>query len=203
MADKETLLKLRTKLKRKKPTFLRQDAHKAMRVAKNWRKPRGLQSKMRLHKKGYCRSVEMGWSSPNAVRGLSREGLELVNISTMDLLLKLDPKNDKLIIKATVGLKKRLELLKKAVELGFAVHNYVSVEKFIQEKEDMLKKKKEITEKKKTERSGKRAAAKKDAEKKKKDAEKKDAEKAGEEKVDDNKKEKKEQDKVLISKKTQ
>ena len=83
------LLELRNKIKAKKPRFIRHDAHKKKRVSLNWRRPRGRQSKMRLHKKGYARGRSTGFGSPNQIRNLSRQGLtqniirkECLNIMT-------------------------------------------------------------------------------------------------------------------------
>ena len=42
MAD---LLKLRKRIKKKKPRFVRQDSHKKPKLKKKWKKPKGLQSK--------------------------------------------------------------------------------------------------------------------------------------------------------------
>ena len=47
MAETKKLLELRKKIKGKKPNFIRQDAHKHKRLARKWRKPKGIQSKMR------------------------------------------------------------------------------------------------------------------------------------------------------------
>ena len=54
-------------MKKKKPKFIRQDAHKKGRLAKKWRKPKGLQSKMRLCKKGYRKRISKGYKSPKEV----------------------------------------------------------------------------------------------------------------------------------------
>ena len=58
------LLDKRKALKKKKPVFTRQDAHKKKKVGWKWRKPKGSDSKMRVGKKGYKRSVRPGWGSP-------------------------------------------------------------------------------------------------------------------------------------------
>ena len=54
--EKKDLLEFRKKIKAKKPNFIRQDAHKKGEIKKKWRRPKGLQSKMRLHKRGYRKS---------------------------------------------------------------------------------------------------------------------------------------------------
>ena len=47
MNDIQRLLELRKRIKRKKPEFIRQDAHKKKSLESKWRKPKGLHSKMR------------------------------------------------------------------------------------------------------------------------------------------------------------
>ncbi len=83
------LLNIRNMLKKRKPVFLAQDWYKRKRIRRRWRRPRGLQSKMRLQKRGKPAVVSSGWRSPRAVRGLTRQGLQEVIIRTardLDLL---------------------------------------------------------------------------------------------------------------------
>ncbi|MBT5022109.1 hypothetical protein HOK51_10760 [Candidatus Woesearchaeota archaeon] len=207
--SKKTLLEVRNSLKKKKPNFLRQDGHKKARLSKKWVKPRGLQSKMRLKRKGYRRCVSVGWRSPVLIRGLSRDGLNLVKVSTVAEVESLNPKEDKAIICGSVGRKKRLDLIKKAIERELLIHDYKDPKKFIEETELEIKKKKEEGTKKKSDRAGKQEKDKKEAEKKKKEEEEK-AKKESEDKKSDaesleanqekKEEEKKEKDKVLISK---
>ena len=42
-------------------TFMRKDAHKKKRVARGWRKPKGRQNKMRLHRKAHPVVVKPGF----------------------------------------------------------------------------------------------------------------------------------------------
>ena len=63
-------LKLRTKLKRKKPDFLRQSVKNIKRVGHKWRKPKGNQSKLRMHKISRGFIPNTGYGSPKTVRNL-------------------------------------------------------------------------------------------------------------------------------------
>ena len=161
-------------IRKKKPNFVRQDTNKTKRLKKVWRKPKGLHSKIRLNKKGHAKSPSQGYRSPKNIR---RKKHILVHA------LK-DLENVKeVVIAKTVGKKKKLELLKKAKELGVNVLN-INIDEFVKKVEEELKKKKE---------SRKTKVAKR--EKKKKEAEKKEETKKEEKK--DEEKEKKEISKKL------
>ncbi|MFW6378841.1 MAG: eL32 family ribosomal protein, partial [Nanoarchaeota archaeon] len=119
----EKLLKTRNHLKSRKPVFTRHDSHKKKRVSPNWRRPKGRQNKVRLHRKGYVRHISTGFGSPALVRGLSRNGLKQNVITTKDQLHDLDPKTDGIIISSSLGDRKREELVDEAAEKGFTLLN--------------------------------------------------------------------------------
>ena len=188
-------LDLRKKLKSRKPSFRRQDAHKKDRLSRTgYRKPRGRQSKMRLHKRGYARVVSVGYGSPAEAKDLHPTGYMPFIINTLAELDNLDPKKEGVMISSTVGLKKKLAILQRALELKLKVLNVKDPAAFIEETEKQMKEKKakKTSEKKKRE------------EKKKKEAEKKssakESEKDDEGEVEKKAAEKKEKDKVLTRK---
>ncbi|AMM54418.1 MULTISPECIES: 50S ribosomal protein L32e [Thermococcaceae] len=127
MDEKEfkRLLRVRARLKRKKPKFLRQEwwRYPKFKNDPKWRRPKGIDSKMRLKLKGKPRSPSIGWSSPRLVRGLHPSGYEEVLVHNVKELEKLDPKRQAARIAHTVGRKKRIEILKRAEELGIKVLN--------------------------------------------------------------------------------
>jgi large subunit ribosomal protein L32e len=182
MRDKKKLLQVRKAIKGKKPEFNQQDSHKKKRVEAKWRRPRGLQSKMRHQFRGYSRSVKQGWRSPIEVRGLHPTGYETVIIHNVRELADVR-KDQAIIIASTVGNKKRLEIITKAEELKLPVLN-IKVDKFkakiAKAREDKQKEKEAKTEKKKKTIED----SLKKAEKKEKDKEK--ASKKTEEAVDAN-----------------
>jgi len=184
------LLELRKSMKRKKPSFIRQDAHKK-RLKKKWVRPRGLHSKVRLKKAGHPKKVSNGYRGPKKVRGLSKEGLIVRRICNENELASVDKEKEGIIIMGSVGLKNKISLLKKAKEKGIKVLN-LNVDDYLKRKEDDIKKK---VEKKK----GREEKRKKKKEEKK---EKKEEEKLEEKLSDDEKKEKdkKEKDKLLTKK---
>ncbi len=136
--NKELLI-LRNKLKRKKPTFVRQDSHKVKSLDPRWRSPRGQHSKMRKKLRGYRRLPSVGWSSPAEVRGLSRNGLRVsLAYNASDLAGK-----EAVIISSRVGLKKRIEMLQKAKELKLNVLNIKEPEEYIKRSQEILRERRE------------------------------------------------------------
>lgn len=202
MADIKKLLEIRKKIKDKKPVFIRQDAHKKIRVGSGWRRARGLHSKVRLCKKGYRKGISKGYKSPSLIRGFHKTGLKVITVSSLKDIDKIKDDKEGVIIKKSVGLKKKIEIVKKAVEKSIKIINVKEPAKFLSSVEEVLKKKKEEKEKKKSSKEKKKKEKEKKAEEKKKDEEKKETE--GKSKGDETdekevaeKKKKKEIDKLL------
>ena len=180
MTQINTLLELRTKIKDKKPVFIRQDYHRRKRLGRKlkWRKPKGIHSKIRHHFKGRRKMPSPGYKSPAQVAGLSRSGLKIVNVSSANDLQKIRSEAETAVISKTVGMKKRLEILKKAKELNIGILN-LNADEHIAKIENFLKSKKEAADKGKKEakKSAKEPKEQKEAEQgtdiQRKDAEKK------------------------------
>lgn len=185
------LLAKRKQIKRKKPEFTQQDAHKMNRLEKKWKRPRGIDSKMRLNLKGYKKKVQIGYGSPKLVRGLSKDGLKKVIVSSIKDLEGID-KKEGIVISKTVGDRKRKEILTKAKELSLTVLN-MDIDKKLKSIDDNMEVRKAKKKKREKKQADKKAKEKK-TEKKDKLAEKVLSE---EEKVKEDKKEK---DKVLTKK---
>jgi len=188
--EKESLLKLKKKIKAKKPNFFRQDAHKKAEIGKKWRRPRGLQSKMRLKLKGYRKSPSKGYKSPALVRGTNLTGLLPVMVYSKRDLEKIDIKKEAGIIAKTIGLRKKIELVNYAKEKGIKILNIKDFDQFLTKANERLKGRKERKEKRKEKKEKKKTAKPK----KKEDL----SEKLTEEEKKEQKK--KEQDKLLIKK---
>ncbi len=123
--DIEKLLELRKKLKSKKPDFYRHLWWKKPKFSNEpkWRKPKGTDNKMRLKKKGYPPLVEVGYRSPRLVRGLHPSGRIPVVVHNVKELEDLDPDKYIVYIGRTVGLRKKIEIMKHAINKGFKVAN--------------------------------------------------------------------------------
>jgi len=120
---KEKLLELRKKIKSKKPDFVRYESWRYKRVKPNWRKPKGIDSKVREKRKGWIKMPDVGYRSPKVVRGLHPSGFEEVLVYRPEDLEKLDPTKHAVRIAHTVGTRKRLTILEKAEELELVVLN--------------------------------------------------------------------------------
>lgn len=178
----------------KKTKFIRQDAHKKSRLGNKWRRPKGLHSKMRLGLKGYRKSISIGFGSPRKTRNLHSSGLKLIVIKSLKELEKINTKKECIAIAKTIGLKKKVEILKQAIKKNIKVVNIKDVNKFLKDVEEKIKKTKEEKEKLKKKKEVKKKEKEKAAEKK--TIEEK-VEKTDEEKKEE---EKKEKDKILTKK---
>jgi len=204
MEKKSSDLAARKLLKRRKPKFLRQDGHKKLRLGNKWRKPKGIQNKMRLKLRGYRRNVSKGFKSPRSVRGMSSTGLEMIKVFTKVELDRVDPATLGVIVASTVGKKKRLDILKSAIEKNITIINFKDPAMIVKNIEDEIMKKTEAKKKLMAEKEKKKKEAEKKAEEKKKKVkakEEKKEEKTIEDKLEETKKkEKKEKDKILTKK---
>lgn len=197
----EKLIKDKAAKKARKPTFTRADSHKKSRLGEGWRKPKGLQNKMRLHKRGYKTVVKPGYGTPSQLKHTAN-GKAIVAVHNEQELIAVDPKTQAALI-ANVGRKKKEQLItiaqeKKITIVNLAVTQYQEKTKAtLKAKED---KKKAYDEKLAAQEKKAKAAEKKKAEEEQKAKEQEAAaeENAGEDKKEE---EKKELDKVLTSKK--
>ena len=123
MVINEELLAARKKVAQRRPKFIRQESWRYDRLAENWRKPKGKDNKMRLQKSGMPALVKVGYRGPRAARGLHPSGYRDIIIHNTAELVRLDPKKDAARIGHTVGKKKRIEIINKAVELHIKVLN--------------------------------------------------------------------------------
>lgn len=123
--DLDKLVEIKKRFKKRKPVFLKHLWWKKP-MFKNdpkWRRPKGIDNKMRLKLKGYPPLVEVGYRSPRVVRGIHPSGLKPVTVSSSKDLDRLDPRVHLLYLDSSMGLKKRLELVKIALERGFKIAN--------------------------------------------------------------------------------
>ena len=116
------LLTLRETQKRKHPPFARLESWRYKKLKPVWRKPKGIDNHMRLKKKGWPKSVSIGYRSPKKIRGLHPSGFDEILVHNVKDLDKIQPQQA-IRISQTVGRRKRAEIVEKAQELTIHVLN--------------------------------------------------------------------------------
>jgi len=120
---KEKLSTKKTSSGHKKPKFRRQESWRYKRVTDKWRRPHGIDSKMRKKIKGWPASPTTGYRSPKKIRGIHPSGFVETRVVTIDDLIGIDPELQAIRIAHTVGGRKRVEILTRAEEKGIHVLN--------------------------------------------------------------------------------
>lgn len=159
------LLELKRVMKKKKPRFIMQDAHILKRLKQKWRKPQGIDSKMRLRLKGYGKSVEVGYGSPKEVKYLHKSGLKPVVVATVEDIQNINREKEGIVIATQVGMKKRVEIIKKAMEANLKLLNIRNAEQYLKSIEECIRARKDKkigVEKKKAEKKTKKKESKED-----------------------------------------
>ena len=148
ISSEDPALRKRKRLKDKKPDFWRQEGWRYKRLKKSWRRPRGIDSKMRKKVKGWPGSAEVGYRTPKEVRGLHPSGYEEVLVRNVDDVRKVDPETQAIRIAHQVGARKRVEISAIADELRIHVLNprkVIELEEEFGELEELSEEEKEET----------------------------------------------------------
>lgn len=123
MTEKKRLMKIRKKISQKRPDFRQFESWRLDRIKDHWRKPKGIDNKMRLNRSGWPKSVNVGWRGPKAVRGLHPTGLEEVMVWNARDLEEVDPEIQCVRIGGSVGERKKEKIIEEADKLGLYILN--------------------------------------------------------------------------------
>ncbi|MFX0198174.1 MAG: 50S ribosomal protein L32e [Candidatus Hodarchaeota archaeon] len=121
MTNKSTIRAMRAQ--RKKPKFRRPESWKLKRLKASWRRPRGIDNKIRQQKKGYPPKVKTGYRSPSESRGLHPSGFAEVIVYSPQELTLVDRKTQIVTIASTIGVRKKTQILERAREWAIRVTN--------------------------------------------------------------------------------
>ena len=152
-------VELRERVKRNKPKFVRQESWRFKRLKENWRRPRGLDNKMRRKIKGWPPTVNTGYRGPKVSRGLHPSGYREVLVFNLKELKGIDPKTQAIKIAHAVGNRKRAKILIEARKKKITILNLKEIKEVAKkEEEEELEEEEEVKEEVKKEKPKRKKA---------------------------------------------
>ena len=120
----QNALKIRARAKRKKPAFVRPESWRYDKFSESWRRPRGLDNKIRRKIKGWPASPSTGYKGPKIARGLHPSGYEEVLVHNLAEVALVKPETEAVRIAHTVGKRKRMQIIAEAKKLNLVILNF-------------------------------------------------------------------------------
>jgi large subunit ribosomal protein L32e len=142
----EKAVELREQVKRNKPKFVRQESWRFKRLKENWRRPRGLDNKMRRKIKGWPPTVNTGYRGPKVARGLHPSGYREVLVFNFKELKGIDPKTQAIRIAHAVGNRKRAKILVEARKKKITILNLKEIKEVAKKEKEEPEEEKEVEE---------------------------------------------------------
>ena len=152
MAERKAALpqkprKARKRVKKKKPDFVRGESWRYVKVKESWRRPRGLDNKMRRKIKGWPPTVSTGYKGPKGSRGLHPSGYREVLVHNAKEISKVDPKSEAARIAHTVGKRKRAQIIAEAKKREVFILNFKPIKELVEAEEEEAEEAEEKPEK--------------------------------------------------------
>lgn len=124
MRDRITVIKRKLRDRKRVPKFRRQESWRYERLDESWRRPKGLDNKMRLERKGWPAKVKVGYKTPKEIRGLHPSGLKPIIVQDPKEVERLaDRENIIVVISSRVGDRKRKIITEMARAMGLRISN--------------------------------------------------------------------------------
>jgi large subunit ribosomal protein L32e len=162
VSPNQEALKTRKRVKKNTPEFARPESWRYMKLKKNWRRPRGLDHKMRRKIKGWPATVSTGYKGPKVARGLHPSGYREVLVYNPADLSNIDPKFEAARIAHTVGRRKRVQIVAEAKKLEVFILNFTPVKETAEEAAETEETEEIEAKEEKPEKPGKPASKKKE-----------------------------------------